>query len=622
MAVYEVNLGLNNGGSVVVSTLAQDFFTPKDSLEALYSFTPEECAQAPTSVDLRPYLPQNATPITTELIQAVCGATSTPLTPAEEESEAYQTAKATFLNNVHWIWGSFDDGGCFAYKRSANTYDIGTISGIYERSVAGTTAKFYDYKVLGANFTYDYLRDVIFIVYQSEIYDSYGRLELHMLVNEWSSLGYSVVTSDLIQWLEDLITTPFYDTPVAHYSWTQVMQKYGMVDPIGGAPRPIRIFRNYADYGLYSFANLSQWEYVSGDWSGGMITDIDDGGNSGTGGGNGDFNNNSDDVDTSDGNNITNDVLLSGFVTLFRPTLQNLRDFNDFLFTDITDSIAEQLKRLQTNPLDYVVSISMCHFTPPSTLNGTIKFAGISSGVTAPLISKQFVTLNCGSINVHEYFGNFLDYNPYTHADMYLPYIGIVPIDVNDIMGQPCTVKVVYTIDLLTGSCIAQIKCTRSKRTSNDSYINSVLYEFQGNCFVNIPLSATDWHGAYNSIIQGVNAIGSAIGGNVAGAVSQSASAVISQKVTAQRTGSLQPSHGFMGKQYPYLILSRPIQNMPYNYKGFEGYTSNIRYKVKDLIGKGYTEIDQNTIWTDNFGHATAEECDMIKDIMNGGVYL
>lgn len=619
MAVYEVNLGLNAGGSIVVSTLAQDFFTPKDSLEALYSFTAEGCAQAPTAVDLRPYLPQNATPISNELILAVCGATSTPLTPEEEESEAYQTAKATFLNNVHWIWGSFDNGGCFAFKRSANTYDIGTISGIYERAVAGTTAKFYDVRVLGDNFTYDYLRDVIFIVYQAEIYDSYGRLELHMLVNEWSSLGYSATCSDLIQWLEDLITTPFYDTPVAHYSWTQIMQKYGIIDPIGGAPRPARIFRNYDDNILYSFANLSQWEYISGDWSGGMITDVDNGGNSETGGGNGDFNNNSDDIDTSDASKITNDVLTSGFVTLFRPTLQNLKDFNNFLFTDITDSIADQLKRLQTNPLDYVVSISMCHFTPPSLLNGTIKFAGISSGVTAPLISKQFVTLDCGSIDVHEYFGNFLDYNPYTEASMYLPYIGIVPIDIDDIMGRPCTVSVIYTIDLLTGSCIAQIKCTRLKRSSNDSYINSVLYEFQGNCFVNVPLSATDWHGAYNSIIQGVNAVGSAIGGNPVGTIAQAAGALTSQKVTAQRTGSIQPSHGFMGKQYPYLILSRPIQNLPYNFGAFEGYPSNIREKIGNL--SGYTETDPNTVWSDNIP-CTESEAEEIKQLFNSGVYL
>ena len=65
------------------------------------------------------------------------------------------------------------------------------------------------------------------------------------------------------------------------------------------------------------------------------------------------------------------------------------------------------------------------------------------------------------------------------------------------------------------------------------------------------------------------------------------------------------------------IIINQRLKN-----EYFFSYTSNIRYKVKDLIGKGYTEIDQNTIWTDNFGHATAEECDMIKDIMNGGVYL
>jgi hypothetical protein len=67
-------------------------------------------------------------------------------------------------------------------------------------------------------------------------------------------------------------------------------------------------------------------------------------------------------------------------------------------------------------------------------------------------------------------------------------------------------------------------------------------------------------------------------------------------------------------------VIERPIMQVPYNFGAFEGWTSNIYEKVSNL--KGYTEIDSDTIWSDNFGHATAEECDMIKTIMNGGVYL
>ena len=49
-----------------------------------------------------------------------------------------------------------------------------------------------------------------------------------------------------------------------------------------------------------------------------------------------------------------------------------------------------------------------------------------------------------------------------------------------------------------------------------------------------------------------------------------------------------------------------------------QNFTSNVAV----LTSVFKTEIDENTIWTDNFGHATQEECQMIKDIMNKGVYL
>ena len=69
----------------------------------------------------------------------------------------------------------------------------------------------------------------------------------------------------------------------------------------------------------------------------------------------------------------------------------------------------------------------------------------------------------------------------------------------------------------------------------------------------------------------------------------------------------------------PFLILERPIQSTPTNFGAFEGFMSNNYARIGNL--SGYTEFDPDTVWSD-FGKATEEESNMIKDILNGGVYL
>lgn len=613
MAYFEKGVPLNDGNVVVISSIHQGYFKPQDSTELMYSYFSDGVSVPSSSIDLSSYCPTNANVIADNLIRQVFGVSGNPLTPEYRESAEFVEIMTTFNNNVNWLWGSREKGGLFLTKHDSTHYSIYGVSGKY------IINDIYVYDLFGGVYhTLEELSDCIFTVNDNYMFDENNRFQLQLLLRRHDTTPerYVIEVSDYFTTLDNVL---IYTAPYFAYNWSSVIDTFGFEDTgLLMDPTPIRIFRGYSPEYLWSNRDISTLTYEDGDWSGENLVDVDGAGNSGYGGGDGDFNNNSDDVGESNGSDITNDVLTSGFITLYNPTLTNLKSFNNFLFTDITDSIAEQIKRLQTNPLDYVVNISMCHFNPATTTSDYIRFAGISSGVTAPIIDNQFITKYLGSVSLSEYFGTFLDYNPYTQCELYLPYIGVVPIDIDDVMGG--TISIYYTIDLLTGSCIAQIKTNRHKRATADSSINSILYEFQGNCFLNVPISATSWQGTYQSIIQGISGIGSAIGGNVLGGAGQIASAVISEKVSCQRSGALQPAHGFMGKQYPYFILSRPIQNLPYNFKGFEGYTSNVRDRVKNL--SGYTEIDTDTIWSDNFGHATQEECKMIKDIMNGGVYL
>ena len=63
-------------------------------------------------------------------------------------------------------------------------------------------------------------------------------------------------------------------------------------------------------------------------------------------------------------------------------------------------------------------------------------------------------------------------------------------------MGK--AVKVVYHVDILTGACVAYVKCG-----------DSVLYSYIGQCASSIPVSGSDWTNMINGIINASTAIGS-----------------------------------------------------------------------------------------------------------------
>ena len=60
-----------------------------------------------------------------------------------------------------------------------------------------------------------------------------------------------------------------------------------------------------------------------------------------------------------------------------------------------------------------------------------------------------------GSLYVEKKYDNFLNYAPYTTAELYVPYCGSIPIDLEVFAGH--TIDVKYLIDWFSGSCLALI---------------------------------------------------------------------------------------------------------------------------------------------------------------------
>lgn len=350
-------------------------------------------------------------------------------------------------------------------------------------------------------------------------------------------------------------------------------------------------------YFIGIFSGSKPFKPTTDPYAPGDITDKD--------GGNGDFDAKSDPVDIPPLPTIS--ATDTGFLTLFNPTLSNIRDLAAYMWANPLFDV-NAYKKILANPMDAILGLSIVPCAIPATSSKNVTVGNIPTGVSMPVCDSQYLSIDCGTINVNEYWGAYLDYSPYTKAELYLPYCGIHPIDIDDIMGK--AVKVVYHVDILTGACAAYVKCG-----------DSVLYSYIGQCASSIPISGSDWTNMVNGIINASTAIGSmaATGGLTApmAASTIATTAVNTIKPSIERSGSLSGTGGIMGNQVPYLILTRPRQALPELQNQFSGYPSFISSYLGDLVG--YTEVD--SIHLEGIP-ATGAELNEIESILKGGVIL
>lgn len=328
----------------------------------------------------------------------------------------------------------------------------------------------------------------------------------------------------------------------------------------------------------------------------------EEGGTSGEGGGGGDFDNTSTPIEIPGLPTVS--AASTGFISLFNPTLSQLNELASYMWSDIFD--IDTLKKLFADPMDVILGLSILPVQIPTSGAREVKVGNIGTGISLNVASTQFVEVDCGTINVNEYWGAYLDYSPYTHAQIYLPYVGVRPISVDEIMGKSVNVK--YHVDILTGACCCFVKCGES-----------VLYSFNGQCSIPIPISATNYTNTINGIISVAASLGTmvATGGATAPlAAANLASTITNQmKPTVEKSGAISGPGGVMGIQTPYLILTRPRQALPSEQNTFTGYPSFITTTLGEL--SGYTEV--HSIHLENIP-ATADELSEIETLLKGGV--
>ena len=329
----------------------------------------------------------------------------------------------------------------------------------------------------------------------------------------------------------------------------------------------------------------------------------------------GDYDHTSDPVPEPDLPSVS--VTDSGLVTLFAPTEAQLKALANYLWSDAFS--LDNFKKMLNNPMDCILGLTIVPVNVPHGTAREITVGNIVTTVSCNICPTQYVKVDCGTFTFdrHSMTNSYLDYAPYSKCYLYLPFIGVQEINIDDFMQS--TMHVVYHVDILTGAMFCYVM--------RDS---SVMYTYMGQCAENVPLSSSSYSNTIGSImsaaasIVGVASMAATGGatapvaaGLLAGATTSTANAVSSLKPSVAHSGSIGGGAGIMGVNYPYLIFNTPHVSIPSQQRHYTGYPSNQIVKLSALSGF-------NVIQAINLSVSGANDSEMneIESILKGGVIL
>ena len=334
-------------------------------------------------------------------------------------------------------------------------------------------------------------------------------------------------------------------------------------------------------------------------------------------------------AESPSGNNDLNDdiddIMLghnlyeNGFVNYFQVTSGNL--------TDISTAITNETGKIDiiNNVISlksYVVPTS-AFLSAGSTVSAPIKLNGVTVLESAPKIVAHSMKFHIGDYTINGRYGNlsnphFLDKNPYTIIELYIPFCGIVTLPDKCMYN---TISVDLLSDLFSGGCIAVVKCN-----------GAIVAEKTGIIGYDIPLSALNTaelsHALLNNILKsvdiGTNTIISGATGNAGGILSGAMSGVnnmLSMYHTANLNYTTIVGNSGAKSEYAlppqcYVKISTKIAKYPDNYTHNVGKPCYKNKKLSDC--KGFTMCENVNINVS----ATDTEKQMIKRLLETGIYI
>lgn len=320
----------------------------------------------------------------------------------------------------------------------------------------------------------------------------------------------------------------------------------------------------------------------------------------------------------------------TGLVTLYAPTVNEMKILADYLWTSVTQGtdqlgvlkeIAQAICRLIADPMKVIMGLSILPSRGIGKTTNRYQFSNDFIGASQVYMKKltsQYYQVDCGSLTFNTLCGGtFLDYSPYSKFQVYLPFVGVVHVDANDFVGH--TIGVIYNVDALSGSCTAFI--------TKD---NSVMYTYSGNVALNVPLSSESWAETWSAAMGLISsAVSGGVAGNTIGAAAKGIGKAFKQTAAdiasnpsmlspqVNHSGAIGGSSGFMNNMTPYVIREAVSFRSTAGMNQLKGYPLHKATQIG--LCKGFTQVTDVHMTSTK---ALKTEIDEIESLLAEGVIV
>ena len=296
------------------------------------------------------------------------------------------------------------------------------------------------------------------------------------------------------------------------------------------------------------------------------------------------------------------DITVSGEVCkTFKIEQIELKKLSQFLWTsDFFDNIL----LVNNSPIENIISLK--------ALIGTVATTGTSQTLTLGNVTttanavpcNESITINVGSITLPRKYNNFLDFEPYTKVQIYLPFYGCAMLDSSLVIGRTITIK--YIIDVITAT--AKIKIIHDDKT---------LYEFKTTCGSDLPITSSNRASVEMGYLSSGVGMGVSIAsGNVLGGLASALSMAQSQ-YHSTTSGNVSGVLNFHDSRMITVLVDRPVYTELRNFNKTHGRVCNLSKTLRDL--SGFTKCAENVQIPFN---CLDEERNMIIEQLVNGVII
>ena len=279
------------------------------------------------------------------------------------------------------------------------------------------------------------------------------------------------------------------------------------------------------------------------------------------------------------------------------------------------EDIIQDLRLVGDNVMNSIISMVLFPFEIPNDgeLN-TIRIGRRTTTVMARTLDATNLVFEMGTCYCYAKYRNFLDYEPYTKAWLYVPFCGMFEVPLQQFMNKYIDIKL--AVDLLTGSGMAIVYADGIPIIYKNTKIG-----------MQIPVTGADSTYTMRNYLTAAQSFLSAAGnfasGNYLGvagnAITAGVSFISASGAPISSEGSNSPQCGMLAPNKCYFVIERPkvIMSQVADYGKLIGYAC---YK-SGLIGSfsGFSKFENVKL---SISHCTESERNEIKSLLANGVYL